>query len=208
LYRITAQMRAFRTAGGRTRAGAPLATIGLSMTHRLLPRLVLLVLLPAITATAAQASDDDSFPHLRPTEARLRALLNDAARSSTTVRALIDRITASDLVVLIQCERDPAIRAGGRLNFITASGGVRYVLIRLKRNLPRPAAIALLAHELQHAAEIADLPAIVDEQSLAREYARIGGRAKHNGSAITFDTRSAVDIGERVFDEVSAAAAD
>ena len=33
-----------------------------------------------------------------------------------------------------------------------------------------------MAHELQHAVEIADTPAIVDGASLAREYQRIGYR--------------------------------
>ena len=34
--------------------------------------------------------------------------------------------------------------------------------------------IAMMAHELQHAVEIAETPAIVDGESLVREYKRIG----------------------------------
>jgi hypothetical protein len=89
---------------------------------------------------------------------------------------------------------------------MTAAGGVRYVLIRLKNPQVRHIAISLLAHELRHAVEIADTPAIVNEESMAREYARMGGRRRTNGSAITFDTASAVDIGRRVLDEISGTA--
>jgi hypothetical protein len=207
LYRIAAQMRAFLRRRQPRAGGAPLAILGVFMKHPSFPLLLALVGIIAInTAMVVRASgEDEPFPHIRPTDARLRALINDAARASVTVRALIDRITASDVVVLLACDRDP-IRSPARLNFMTAAGGVRYVLIRLKNPQVRHIAISLLAHELQHAVEIADTPAIVNEESMAREYARMGGRRRTNGSAITFDTASAVDIGRRVLDEISGTA--
>lgn len=87
------------------------------------------------------------------------------------------------------------------MNFISTAGGFRYVLIRLKPRR-RAAAIAILAHELQHAAEIAEMPAIVDEASLAREYARIGYPSHTAPGGLSFDTKAAVDTGRRVEEEV------
>ena len=175
------------------------------MKHRPFPLLLVLVAIVAISQSILHASgEDEPFPHIRPTDGRLRTLLNDAAQSSATVRALIERISVSDVVVYLACERDPAVRSPARLNFVAAAGGVRYVLVRMKLRQPRYAGIALLAHELQHAAEIADRKTIVDEESLGREYERMGGRRGYSGRSITFDTKSAVDIGDRVLDELSA----
>ena len=207
--------------------GAPLATFELLMTHRpLLLRFVLTVTV-AFTATAVHASDPAEggpappphrfgvarpteafpnvpFPHVRAEDSQMRTLIEDAIVSSATVRALVARITASDVVVFVACERNPAVKASGRLNFMTSAGGLRYLVIRLKP-ARRSAAIAMLAHELQHAAEIVDSPSIVDDESLGREYERIGYRshASHGGKA--FDTKAAVETGRRVAAELTSA---
>lgn len=173
------------------------------MTHRPFPLPLIFAATIAFTAPAVRASDVAvPFPHIRSPEPQMRALIDDAIASSATVRALVERITASDVVVFVVCERDPTVRASGRLNFMTSAGGVRYVVIRL-RPKRRPAAIAMLAHELQHAAEIADLPWVVDEASLGREYARIGYRSQ-SAHVLAFDTKAAVDVGRRVVEELMA----
>jgi predicted ATPase len=86
---------------------------------------------------------------------------------------------------------------------MAAAGGLRYVVIRLQPKR-RAAEIAMLAHELQHAVEIADTPSIVDEASLAREYARIGYRSR-SAHGLAFDTKAAVEIGRRVAEELMTA---
>src|SRR5262245_25096060 len=172
-------MRAFPRATAEKCDGAPLALRSKGMDHPLFARLLALVIVITIgCAIDARAGDPDtSFPHIRSTDARLRALIEDALASSATVRALAERITASDVVVFVACDNDPYVRGPGRLNFMSAAGGLRYVLVRLKPRR-RDLAIAMLAHELQHAVEIAETPSIVDEASLAREYARMGYRSR------------------------------
>jgi hypothetical protein len=203
LYRITAQMRVFPSAAAGKRGGAAFAIHRETMTHRSRILLVLTITVSITASTVVSASEPAAaFPRVRTIEPPLRALIDDAIRSSATVRALVERITASDVVVFVECERNPAVSAAGRLNFIVTAGGQRYVVIRLKPK-GRAVAIAMLAHELQHAAEIADAPAIVDEESLAREYARIGYRS-HTTHGIAFDTRAAVDVGRRVIAELIA----
>jgi hypothetical protein len=189
-----------------TARGAPLATFELPMMHRPFPLLLILTVAIAFISTAVHASDVAvPFPHVRAADSQMRALIDDAIASSATVRVLVERITASDVVVFVVCEHDPAVKASGRLNFMVSAGGTRYVVIRLKPKR-RAAAIAMLGHELQHAAEIADTPSIVDEQSLGREYERIGYRSHASHGGLAFDTKAAVDIGRRVAEELKSAA--
>ncbi len=175
------------------------------MGHRPRSLLLVLVVMMAIAAAIdARASDTDlPFPHIRATDPQLRALIDDATETSATVRALVERITASDVVVFVACEPDLSVRASGRLNFMASAGGFRYVVIRLKPKR-RAAAIAMLAHELQHAAEIAAAPSIVDEASLAREYERIGYRSRSANGGLAFETQAAVETGRRVVEELAA----
>ncbi|HET9191980.1 MAG TPA: hypothetical protein VFO21_03830 [Vicinamibacterales bacterium] len=175
------------------------------MTHR--PFLLPPLLTAAIVFTASRAVHASDvavpFPHVRAEDSQMRALIDDAVASSPTVRALVARITASDVVVFVACERSPAVKASGRLNFMASAGGLRYLVVRLKP-ARRSAAIAMLAHELQHAAEIADTPAIVDDESLGREYERIGYRSHASHGGVAFDTKAAVDTGRRVAEELIA----
>ena len=153
------------------------------------------------SAVHAQASEDaPSSPRLRASDAQMRMLIDEAIAKSATVRALVEHLAASDVIVYVACEFDPGVRAAGRLNFMTAAGGVRYVVIRLKLTR-RHAAIAMLAHELQHAAEIARTPSIVDGDSLMREYSRMGYRS-YGSDGSAFETQAAVDVGRRVADEL------
>jgi hypothetical protein len=175
------------------------------MKHR--PFLLMPLLTAAIVITAAQAVHASEavapFPHVRPQDSQMRALIDDAIASSATVRALVARIAASDVVVFVACERNPSVKAQGRLNFMTSAGGLRYLVIRLKP-ARRSAAVAMLAHELQHAAEIADTPSIVDGESLGREYGRIGYRSQTSHGGVAFDTKAAVETGRRVAAELIA----
>jgi hypothetical protein len=172
--------------------------------------LVLVVMMTIAAAIDARASDIDEgapdkaalFPHIRGTDPQLRALIDDATETSATVRELLKRIAASDVVVFVACEPDLSVRASGRLNFMAAAGGFRYVVIRLKPKR-RTAAIAMLAHELQHAAEIAAAPSIVDEASMTREYERIGYKSQSVHGGLAFETQAAVDTGRRVVEELS-----
>lgn len=185
------------------RADGALVAISRLVGHRLRLRVLLLVVTIAIGSTSdARAGEHDlPIPHIRTSDPHLRALIDQATVTSATVRALIDRITASDVIVFVTREPDPSVRADGRLNFMAAAGGFRYVIVRLKP-MRRAAAIAMLAHELQHAAEIADAPSVVDEAALAREYERIGYRSHAAHGREAFDTKAAVETGRRVVEEL------
>jgi hypothetical protein len=167
---------------------------------RSLTLLCLLVATPSMSMAAESITDRPRRPPIRSTDRRLRSLFEDGVRTSPTLRALVARLHASDVVVYLQCDHPTGL--GGRLTFLSAAGGYRYVVVRLGR-FPRAQQIAMIAHELQHAVEIADTPAIVDGPSLVREYGRIGYVNRATAlPGIAFDTRAAVRAGEQVLREL------
>jgi len=164
--------------------------------------LLFLVATPSI-AHAADPSGDGLGGHLRTTDDRLRRLLDLGTRTSPTLRALVRRLIDSDVVVYLWCERADTAPADGRLTFVSAAGGHRYVVVRLVRFHSRERQIALMAHELRHAVEIADAPDVVDAESLEREYRRIGYLTRTpTADRRTFDTHAAVDAGVQVMTEL------
>ena len=165
--------------------------------------LTLLALLVApLPSMAAESIPDSSRPPIRSTDRRLRMLLDEGLRISPTLRALVARLSRSDVVVYLRCDERSAAGAGGRLTFVSSAGGYRYVVVRMTR-FARAQQIAIMAHELQHAVEIADTPAIVDGQSLVSEYHRIGYvNANTPLPGIAFDTEAAVRAGEQVLREL------
>jgi hypothetical protein len=167
---------------------------------RSLTLLCLLVATPSLSIAAESITEIPRRPPIRSTDRRLRLLLADGGRVSPTFRALVARLRASDVVVYLQC--DGPAGPDGRLTFLSSAGGYRYVVVRMAR-FPRAQQIAMMAHELQHAVEIAEMPAIVDGPSLVREYRRIGYENRWSRlPGVSFDTRAAVRIGEQVLREV------
>ena len=55
-------------------------------------------------------------------------------------------------------DRAPSRATAGHISLLTASGGRRYLRVSLDRNLLGCERIAILAHELHHAVEIAESP--------------------------------------------------
>lgn len=167
------------------------------------------VVLAALLVAVASAAAEESIPHLRPADRRLRSLVAEGIRTSDSFRVLVERLERSDVIVYIECQTHaPGGRrvGGGRLIFVTSAGGFRYVVVRMGWLQSRQLQIAMLAHELQHAVEIADTPGIVDSESLAREYRRMTDATPLDHAAHTaFDTGAAIEMGGRVLRELSRA---
>jgi hypothetical protein len=162
--------------------------------------LCLLIATPSLSMAAEPIAENPRRPPIRSTDRRLRSLLEDGLRTSPTLRALVARLSASDVVVYLQCDGPSA--PDGRLTFLSSVGGYRYLVVRVSR-FARMQQIAMMAHELQHAVEIADTPAIVDGESLVREYRRIGyENPRSQLPGVSFDTKAAVRAGEQVLREL------
>jgi len=163
---------------------------------------LLLVATPSI-ANAADPSVDGLGGRIRTTDDRLRRLLERGTRSSQTFRALVHRLLASDVVVYLWCDNSDAARTDGRLTFVSSAGGLRYVVVRLSRLHSRERQIAIMAHELRHAVEIADAPEVVDGASMVREYQRIGFSRDTRSERLIFDSQAAIDAGVQVLRELT-----
>ena len=169
-------------------------------TARILLLFMFLVATP--TASTAQIFDEDPHNHIRTTDRRLIRLLHDGVRDSDTFRRLVDRLRRSDVIVYLECGAGTRW-ADGRLTFMSAVGGYRYVHIRVARLASADVQIALIGHELRHAVEIADAPAVVDGDTLAREYERIGFANAHQVTGVSYDSDAAVGAGYQVLRELT-----
>jgi hypothetical protein len=182
-----------REIGKMTRPTAALFVLVLSMAA-----------VPAAGSPRATTAQDGVRFHVRTTDPHLRRLLQDGLETSPTFRALVDRLIGSDVIVYLECDNFPSSGVDGRLSFATSAGGYRYVLIRMRQTRSRQQQVALLAHELRHAVEVVDTPAIVDAGSMAREYGRMGYLTRWAQLPIAaFDTAAAVQAGYEVLRELT-----
>lgn len=141
-------------------------------------RFVSLLLCGALLTSAPSLFAESESAHaaqLRPSTPYLQALLDAGQRGSAHFRRLIDKLAGARVIVHITPASSlPPVPPGG-LQFVAAAGGYRYLRIALRTELPPQQLIALLAHELQHAREIAEAPEVVNEVTL-RQFYRVRGR--------------------------------
>jgi len=139
--------------------------------------------------------------HVRAESVEMRQLIADAAERSATVRALIDALDGSDVVVYVRPRLFRSVTLDARTGFL-AGGSRRLLVIELPCPQTRDTQIALLAHELQHAVEIAQAAWVVDTATLARYYGEIGIRLGMLEGGTTFETEAACRVGARVRSEL------
>lgn len=169
---------------------------------------VLTVLVPVLLMSAPAPEAADSVPdgagqsHVRIIDQRLRTLFEESRRSSPTLRALVSRLEESDVVVYLQSEPYASSGLAGRLSFLSVVSGVRYVVVHVTSLPSTVQQVAMVAHELQHAVEVAERPEIVDGASMFREYMRIGYVKGSTWSGVAVDTRAAIEVEGQVTNEL------
>jgi hypothetical protein len=108
--------------------------------------------------------------HVRATDPLVHAWIVNGAAESRALRDLLADLIASDVIVHVELvDRIPG-GALGQLAFVTATPTVRYLRVQVVRVAGRADMIALIAHELQHAAEIAGERGVRDVKSMAKFY--------------------------------------
>jgi hypothetical protein len=167
------------------------------------PTLMLFALALALGLTLAptpptpQAPD---FRHVRTADPCLEEILAHAARQSPTFASLLARLEATDVVVYFVFVHELPRQAHGHLHFVTATGGRRYLRVRLPARLARHDLIASIAHELWHAIEIGENREVRCEKSMEALYRKIGDEY----GAGMFETKQAIHTGRIVRAEVLA----
>jgi hypothetical protein len=133
---------------------------------------------------------------LRCIDKRACSAVQGGLASSTTFRALADRIENSDLIVYV---RMGEVRPGtvGATQLFASSGGTRFILVTIKPLAVHTEIIARLGHELQHVTEIADDPGAHDDDSVRALFRRIGWAAGYDA----WETAAAVRSGRQVLEE-------
>jgi hypothetical protein len=144
-----------------------------------------------------------NIEHVRTQDSRIRAAIADGVEHSPLFRDLVAQLDASDVIVYVQADRAMPQRLQGRLVLLSAAGGRRYVLVRIACFLTSMQQISILGHELRHAVEIANAESVVDEASLAAEYRRIGFGSGSLRQGEGFDSRAAIEAGQRVWHELT-----
>jgi hypothetical protein len=162
------------------------------------------VLLASLIVSLAAGPAPAGPPHLRPLTDSAKIIIGRGLAQSPEFRALVERLNRSDVVVYVSEDYFQSKALAGQLSFMTKAGGYRYVRVRLQWRSYDIQQIATLAHELQHALEIADRPGIVDHESLARAFADFGHqRSMSSGVNGSFETTAAMEAGDRVWREVA-----
>ena len=105
--------------------------------------------------------------------ANAASMLVDAAAQSAVVRDLITRLSATDVIVYVEVTASPQV-ALARTKLVTATPGARFLRIGLRTTLPPYDVTPLIAHELQHAVEIAENADVRDEDAVRRLFSSIG----------------------------------
>jgi hypothetical protein len=137
---------------------------------------------------------------VRTVDRHVNNMLAEGVRRSATFGDLIAKINATDVIVYIEPVDHLPATIAGRLMLIPLAHHQRYLRIQVRTGLLAEELIALIAHELRHALEIAASPDVRDERGLITLYKRIG----ESGSGLhAYDTRAAQDTGYQVRAELS-----
>ena len=157
-----------------------------------------------IVLSAVPIHADLAAPRVRPVGTRVFSLLHRGYATSPTLAALVDALERSDVIVHIE-ERWLLDRGrDGETRLVAVAAGHRYLRIYLDPRIPDQAAMALLAHELQHAVEIADATWVVDQTTLAQLYMCIGFESRTGGASRGVDTIQAHETARHVLSELKA----
>jgi hypothetical protein len=135
--------------------------------------------------------------HVRTTESTISALIEKGVSQSSTFRRLVDTLNASDVIVYIEPKLSREALGGFLQNDVLARGGYRYLRVALDMHGSPGRVIPILAHELQHAVEVAENPDARSAEALQRLFARLAIEFACNSTNCS-ETQAAKDVEEAV----------
>jgi hypothetical protein len=151
------------------------------------------VLFCLATTTAAQP-----VGAVRPEHPDLRKMIDDGVDRSATFENLVVRLDATSLVVYVRFGRCAGAVAACT-HLVASQGTTPRLLIVLDRfGRTRSDLIALVAHELQHALEIAEALYVVDLPSFHHFYTTTGRRGMDG-----YETDAAIRVARTVASELA-----
>jgi hypothetical protein len=138
--------------------------------------------------------------HVRTPEARILAIVEEGVAESATFRRLVETLDASDVIVYLEPKLDGRGLGGYLSHRMVVAGPMRYLKIAVDLRGGRDRLVALVAHELQHAVEVAEASEVRDSQSMVRLFERRTIAQSCGGGC--FETAAALDVQEAVLAEL------
>lgn len=169
---------------------------------------LLLLVAPPCTASAPGDEPRTPPPRVRALDRCGARLLDEALTRSAILRALVARLDATDVVVYLTVSPPPASVSGmprGKTRFMSATPANRFVQVWVDAAQAPDGRIAVLAHELQHALEVAADAGVRDVSSFRRLYEGLGTRGHTTGAPAgvrRFETAAAVAVETLVLREL------
>jgi hypothetical protein len=162
---------------------------------------VVLALVTFVTKFSSRVSAE-GLERIRPEASSLKTAVATAFERSATFRSIVERINESDVIVYMTCGYFKSVLMAGRTVLVLAGPDVRYVRVQILCEQSAPALVSIVAHELQHVAELAAAPSVIDERSFASLFRAIGYPSCLWAEYEQFETAAAVDTGRQVTTEV------
>jgi len=159
----------------------------------------------SLMCAAVPAVAEEPVTHVHVGDHELKSIMDRGLSGSPTLRQIVDALDAAPIQVFVGCDALMPHGLSGRLNFVSTVGGVRYVRIAVRCSLSSQRQLSYLAHELQHALEIADNSAIADLDSMESYYSDYGFSTHMSPSTRTFETDAAIEVQRRVDEEMEEA---
>jgi hypothetical protein len=139
-------------------------------------------------------------PHIRTANRQLRAMMSAGLQVSPTLHGIIKRIELSDVIVYLDTHLLTTPGVAAQSQFVSTTAGHRYLRVIIDSRFSGAPLVGLIGHELQHVAEIAGEPSVVDPRSLATYYRRIGFKSPAGGTN-RFESAAAIAAGRRVMQD-------
>lgn len=154
-----------------------------------------------LAAHGAAQTETTAMPHLRPLDAKAGMAIETGVRRSPTFEALVEELERSDVVVYMYTTPHLSRHVSGGLSFVGVSATTRFVKIALDLDLTPDQTVYILAHELQHALEVARAVHVRTQSEFDALYRHLGMR----GALVhTFETTEARLMGQQVRRELQA----
>jgi hypothetical protein len=138
-------------------------------------------------------------PRIRPLDLISTLAVERGGQESARFRTLVGELESSDVIVHIVATPSMPLGVIGTMRFVTRLGDTRYIRIDLSSTAPPSLRVATLAHELQHACEVARSDAGTHDAVRAL-YRLIGHEVP--GSRDAYETEDAQQIGSEVWTEL------
>jgi hypothetical protein len=150
-----------------------------------------------MTLLAAQPGEAQGTMHVRAVDPVIGPLIAQGIEQSATFRELVAAINASDSYVYVnEGSCSGSVRAC--LVAVTANDSARFVWVKVDARRADAELISRIGHELRHAIEVIEQPAVRDNDSMFFLYKRIGTHV----AGSTVETNAAMIADHRIREEL------